>query len=141
MKKFIYICFLSIFLFSCSDDDKLPNFAFELTPITEGVFPDSFTYSENNEFTLKYSFPDECRRFSRLYTNTEHDSIITIYLEAYVDKDAECEQEIVNDEETFQITANITKDYVFKLWSGNDDDGNSTFLEYTVPVIDPDDQP
>jgi hypothetical protein len=37
-------------------------------------------------------------------------------------------------EETFNFQVTSTGNYIFKFWTGEDSEGNNTFLEYDIPV-------
>jgi hypothetical protein len=37
-------------------------------------------------------------------------------------------------EETFNFYVTNTGNYIFKFWTGEDANGNDTFLEYDIPV-------
>ncbi len=142
MKKFIYICFLSIFLFSCSDDDTdFKKFHFERLTIDEITFPDSFNYNELDTVWFTYTLPTKCH-YSYELEYIPVDSTRYISIISYVDDEQDTCVDVTTQKESFiPIKISQTEDYLFKIWKGVNDDNENIYEEYTVPVIDPDDQP
>ncbi|MDO6736806.1 hypothetical protein [Wenyingzhuangia sp. 2_MG-2023] len=139
MKRLLLASLLTLFLFSCSDDDNFSKFHIEYLPIDEAIFPSTFDYNEEYDITFKYTMPNSCYYFDNLYYKT-NDSIRTVAIVAYVDDESECTEETREEEQTFKITAAQKEDYIFKIWKGKDDDNEDVYDEIIVPVLEEDEQ-
>lgn len=133
MKKLLLI-FFSVLLFqSCLKEDNTIQYEYETLIIDEVEIPDSFTFGEMHEITIKYSLPNSCYSFYSLYYAYEETSRI-VAVNASKSLEGSCTEVVIQQEYTFTVTANQEEDYVFKFWKGKDVDGNNIFEEITIPV-------
>lgn len=139
MKKTLTLFALVALLFSCSPDDDFPKYHLETLPIEAVVsIPEEMVLGEEHEIVLKYRRPTTCYGFNNFYYDKDL-NVRTVAINAIVQEDNSCvslaDQAIEDLPEVtlrFKPTGNGT--YVFKFWTGKDDQGENTFTEYEIPV-------
>lgn len=136
MKKIISLLALVFVLNSCSLDDGDPKYTFELTPIVSVDIPTEFTLGETYPITVHYIRPTTCYLFNQLYYEKDL-NIRTIAVENAIKESDYCTG-LTGDEAAAEYTFNfyVTSNgsYTFKFYQGKDENGQSLFLEYEVPV-------
>ena len=133
MKK-ISLFLLGLLVFtSCLNHDDSPNYKFEYMVIDEAFTPESFTFGESDTITVKYSLPNDCYTFNQIYYETQ-DTTRIVAVTAMVLLDADCTEEIVQEEKKFVVTASQREDYIFKFFKGKDSNDENIFEEVIVPV-------
>lgn len=134
MKKIsILLCSLFLFYSCLNNDDDAPNFTYEYLPVDEAITPTNFTFGEIDSITLKYSLPNGCYHFDRLYYQYQ-DTTRIVAVTALVSLDSSCTEAIVQEEYTFAVRATQEEDYLFKFFKGKDGQGNNIFEEVVIPV-------
>lgn len=132
MKKWILI-FLSVLVFySCLNNDD-PNFKYEFLTIDSVETPVNLTFGEIESIKIKYSLPNGCYSFDRLYYEYQDTSRV-VAVTAFVSLENACNQAIIEEEYTFAVKATQREDYVFKFWKGKDTNGEDLFDEVVIPV-------
>jgi hypothetical protein len=133
MKKFMLL-FLGVFLFySCLNNDNDTSFTYEYAPIDEAITPTSFTFGETDSIKIKYTFPNGCYSFDRIYYQHQ-DTTRIVAVTALVELSKPCTLAIIEGEYTFPVKATQREDYIFKFFKGTDSDGENIFEEVVVPV-------
>ena len=136
MKRFIVICLTLILFTSCSTDDDITNYSFEVLPVESVDIPDAFTLGETYPITVYYFRPSTCHNFKEFYYYKENNER-TVAPITYVFDRNDCESfidELVEATFNFIVTSNGS--YIFKFWQGEDTDGESLYLTIEVPVND-----
>lgn len=134
MKKFSLLLLAILLLSSClNNDNDVANFSYEYVAIDEAITPASFTFGEKDSITVKYSLPNSCYFFDRMYYEYK-DSTRIVAVIAYVDLNKACAEVFVQEEHKFAVTATQREDYIFKFYKGRDTNGDSIFDEVVVPV-------
>lgn len=133
MKKITLLIFGLIVFYSCLNKNDSPNYAYEYLPIDEAITPDSFTFGEVDTVYVKYSLPNFCYSFDRIYYETQ-DTTRIIAVTSLVDLDGDCEETVVQEEYKIPIKATQQEDYVLKFFKGVDSNGENIFDEVIVPV-------
>ena len=136
MKRFIVICLTLILFTSCSTDDDITNYSFEVLPVESVDIPDAFTLGETYPITVYYFRPSTCHNFKEFYYYKENNER-TVAPITYVFDRNDCEtleDELVEATFNFIVTSNGS--YIFKFWQGEDTDGESLYLTIEVPVND-----
>ncbi|QLG45315.1 hypothetical protein [Costertonia aggregata] len=136
--KRIFICcaiFLALFLSSCDLDDDTVNFHFTSLQAVSANVPDSFDLNETYEIEVTYLRPDECTFFegfdvNRTETTTRNVVVIGSVLTDQ-DECAEVSQEITA---SFRFQVIYPETYLFRFWTGTDENGEERYLEIEVPV-------
>jgi len=136
MIKNILVTFLLVFTFSsCSlDDDSNTNLSFKTLAIKEAVFPDEFEFGSSYTVKVTYDLPNGCHSFYNLYYEYKGTSRI-VAITALFDLNATCTEVIIEKEHEFVVNVNQREDYTFRLWKGEDSEGNDIFEDIIVPVI------
>ncbi|WP_237587392.1 hypothetical protein [Polaribacter sargassicola] len=133
MKKLTLLLFSLIVFTSCLDDSYTPNYTYEYLPIDEAITPDSLTFGEVDTIHIKYSLPNYCYSFDRIYYETQ-DTTRIVAVTALVNLDDDCAEQIIQEEYDIPIMASQKEDYIFKFFKGVDSDGENIFDEIIVPV-------
>ena len=107
-----------------------------MTPIVSVDIPTEFTLGETYPITVHYVKPTTCYFFNQLYYD-KNLNIRTIAVENAVRISEYCTP-LTGDEAAAEYTFNfyVTSNgsYIFKFYQGKDENGQSIFLEYEVPV-------
>ena len=134
MKKTALLLMGLILFYSCLNNDNNDiNYTYEYIPIDEAITPDSFIFGEKDTISIKYSLPNSCYSFERLYYKHQ-DTTRTVAVIAFLDLNGPCIEGVIQEEYKFVVEALQTEDYVFKFFKGIDSNGESIFDEVVVPV-------
>jgi hypothetical protein len=134
MKRFIALTLLWASFLSCSPDNDLPNYSYEVLPVASYEVPASFKVGETYTITLKYQRPSSCYGYQGIYYD-KYLNVRTIGIQAVVDKDQVCDQALPPlSEVSFQFYASTPGSYIFKLYKGKDANGVSQFEEKEIKV-------
>lgn len=142
MKKLL-VCLLVFPLLTlvqgCDNDDDF-TYSFEAVEVLSAEFPESFELGQVYRIDVVLAQPSDCHFFEGFdflrtgETNTER----TIFAISSVINRNDC---VTLTDETitayFNFEVLYTGTYVFKLYTGTDENGDDEFLIYEVPVITP----
>lgn len=135
MKKFISLVALFFLFNSCSLDDR-ENISLELVPIVSVDIPSEFTLGQVYPITVRYNRPTNCYFFNQLYYERNL-NIRTIAVENGVYQRNNCQTlagTSATAEYTFNFEVTSNGSYIFKFYQGKNQNGESLYLEYEVPV-------
>jgi hypothetical protein len=138
MRRHYIIIFFFGFIVSCSQDNSIKeDFTIELLPITEINLPNTFIFDES--YTLEYSFikPTDCHLFHDLYYNIEDNERTLAVFSKKLNNDY-C-QILDNETVTRSLNFHCSKEsgiYIFKIWQGENNDGEDEYLIYEIPIIE-----
>lgn len=116
---------------ACSEE--APLFRETTFPINEAITPARFTYRTSDTIILKYTLPNSCFSFKRLYYSKERNTRV-IAIDGIEDLASTCSQANMEREIRVPIHVLQEKDYVFKFYKGKDSEGKAIFDEVIVPV-------
>lgn len=138
MKKFALLILLTVSLVSCSlDDDRGPNYHYEILPLESFVVPDTFDFGATYQIKLFYKYPTTCHSFGGIYFDRYLNERI-FAIQSLVLNDANCQTYDENESELREANVNfqvISKEtYLFKFYKGKDAEGNNIFEEIEIPV-------
>ncbi|WP_159433491.1 hypothetical protein [Flavobacterium cucumis] len=122
-----------LFLFnSCELDD--PSFTVDVLPVASVEMPTEFVLGETYQITMKYFKPTNCHTSYGIYYEKDLNTRVCA-IKNLVENRSNCAP-IVNVlvEETFNFHVTNTGNYIFKFWTGTDDEGNDTFIIHDIPV-------
>lgn len=128
---------LAVISVSCSIDDDQTNFKYATLRTVSASLPDTFELGKVYNIDVKLLRPDECT-FSETFdvrrSFTDSTNVRTVAAIGIVLDKEECT--VVNDsiQATFQFEVIYTKPYIFKFYTGNDENDEAEFLEIEVPV-------
>lgn len=133
MKKTALLLFGLLVFYSCLNSDNPRDFKYEYLPIDEVKTPANFTFGQIDTVKVKYTLPNSCYSFDRMYYET-NDTIRTVAVTAFVALESPCTEMASQEEHSFTIRVSQKEDYVFKFYKGKDSNGENIFEEVIVPV-------
>ena len=120
---------------SCSLDDDSANFEFEYLEILEAEVPQSFDLNEVYEIKVTYLRPNDCTYFEGFDVIKEEETTRQVaVIGSTLTEQKDCAEIAQQVEATFDFKVIYTKDYLFKFYTGEDEEGNPQFIEIEVPV-------
>ncbi|MFS4415372.1 hypothetical protein [Maribacter sp. 2307ULW6-5] len=123
----------------CSLEDDGPNFHFATLEITGADLPESFVLSQTYRINFTYLRPDSCTFYDYPDVRKPHgENTRNVVAIGLVRTDAtDCE--VLNVEETasFDFSVIFEEPYLFRFFTGEDENGEPEYLEVTVPVEEP----
>lgn len=135
MKKVLLACFGVLLMSSCSLDEDSQNYFFEFVPIENVELPEQFKL--DSLYVLNYSYykPSTCHGFHDLYyypeNNQRNIAVINIVYEH--ENCQELTDELI--ERSINFRPLDYNSYIFKIWQGEDENGNDVYLTYEIPVV------
>ncbi|GGZ43386.1 hypothetical protein [Mesonia mobilis] len=133
MKNLFLLLLISLTIYSCAlDDDVSPSYTFELTPIDSINVPDTLDFEESYIFNVYYTRTSSCQSFEGYdYTIDTNARTIGVVDRIYFN---DCEP--VNEVITQELPFDVVRDdyYIFKFWTGQNQQGEDTFITKEVPV-------
>ncbi len=139
MKKlcFSVILTLVLTLFSCSIDDQ-ENFQFVALPIVSVDMPESFVLNETYEIDVTYDRTSTCAFFEGFEVVKDTDSIRNVVVAASLltSSDNDCKKVSEEVETSFNFIVLYDSTYLFKFYTGTDENGENQYLEIEVPVTE-----
>lgn len=141
MKKVLMPVFLFVALAlfsSCELDDDSPNFYFTALTVVEADVPESFVYGNTYDINVTYIRPNGCTFFEGFdVTKTaETEREIVVVGSVLTDEDRACTQALEEVVATMKFSVIYTGEYTFKFYTGEDANGNPTYIEYAIPVTE-----
>ena len=132
MKKLILLVSILFLFNSCQLDEN--NFSVEILPVHNVEIPAEFVLGEVYQITMEYYRPSNCHSPYGVYYEKDL-NVRTCAVQNLVEERGNCAPvENILVRETFNFHVTNTGNYVFKFWTGTDDNGEDTFLIYDVPV-------
>jgi len=121
---------------SCDLDDDSPNFYFTTLNVVEADVPESFVFGETYDIDVTYVRPNACTFFEGFdVTRTaETDRDIVVIGSVLTDENRACTEALEEVVATLKFNVIYTEEYHFRFYTGDDENGNATFVEYTIPV-------
>lgn len=140
MKRlYVLLCagIVAVISVSCSIDDDQTNFKYATLETVSANLPDTFELGKVYKIDVKMLRPNECtysETFDVHRDFTDSTNIRTVAAIGIVLDQEDCA--VVNDsiQNSFQFEVIYTKPYVFKFYTGADENGEAEFLEIEVPV-------
>jgi hypothetical protein len=137
MKKIISLFSIMLLLYSCSPDTGT-NYQLEVLPVARVEIPTEFVLGNTYQIKMFYNVPSSCHHYNNIYyrkgTGSES-NVRTIAVESAVEQRNNCNTLTnVEQQSSFNFLVTGNGSYIFKFWTGEDEQGNDTFLEYEVPV-------
>ena len=121
---------------SCDLDDDNPNFHFTTLNVVEASFPEVFEVNNTYDIEVTYLRPDGCTFFEGFDVSRtgDTDRDVVVIGTVLTDEDVACTLAIEEVVAVFRFNVIFTGEYHFRFYSGQDDNDNPTYIEYTVPV-------
>ncbi len=132
MKKLVLLVSILFLFNSCEPEGN--SYSIEVLPVESVEIPAEFELGETYPITMRYFRPTNCHSPYGIYYEKEL-NIRTCAVRNLVEDRGNCAPiQNILIEETFNFHVTNTGNYVFKFWTGEDSDGNNTFLEFDIPV-------
>ncbi|MCL9769508.1 hypothetical protein NAT47_03675 [Flavobacterium sp. HXWNR69] len=132
MKRIVLLLSLLFLLNSCELDEN--NFYVDILPVHSVEMPTEFVLGETYQITMQYYRPTNCHSPYGIYYEKDL-NVRTCAIKNLVEERGNCAPvENILVEETFSFHVTNTGNYVFKFWTGKDNEGNDTFMTYDIPV-------
>lgn len=134
-KIFFSIMFLALLAFSgCSLEDE-ENFHFVALPITSAELPESFTLNETYEIKVKYQRASDCTFFEGFDIVSEDTTTRNVaVIGSELSDSGNCNEVLEEVEISFNFIVLYNEIYLFKFYTGRDENDVATYLEIEVPV-------
>ncbi len=130
----LLVCFLTLSVSSCKLEDDRVNFRFVPLQIVSVDVPESFDLNETYEIRVRFLRPSACvyfEGFDITRDGTTTRNVVAIGSEFY---EQVCTQAVEEQEASFDFICLYEGTYLFKFWTGEDENGNQQYLEVEVPV-------
>lgn len=132
--RVLLVVLVAPFLTGCDLEDDYPDFHFVNLKVLEVELPESFDVYETYEVKVTYLRPNGCTFFEGFDVTKPDTTIRHIVAVGSEMEDTSCTQATQEVVETFRFTCYYSDTYLFRFWTGEDEEGNPEFLEYEVPV-------
>jgi len=139
MKKLVLILAIVLSLFtisSCEVEDDLPRYHFEFMPVDNVIVPESFVKGQTYSIRAFYRKPTICHFEQGFYYESDANTR-TFALQARVLDQEGCvpDTETALREVKFNFLVVNDGPYLFKFFTGENEEGENTFIEYEIPVV------
>lgn len=135
--KYLHVFAIGLFaliLSSCSVDDNSSKYHLIPLEVVNFELPPSFTLDEVYDVKVTYRLPDGCTFFDGFdITPTEQTTRIVVPIGSQFD-DPDCLEGGQDVEGSFRFVCLYSDTYLFRFYTGKDEDGEDAFLEVEVPV-------
>ena len=106
----------------------------EILPVHTVEIPSEFVLGEVYQITMEYYRPSNCHSPYGVYYEKDLNTR-TCAVQNLVEERGNCAPvENILVQETFNFHVTNTGNYIFKFWTGTDDQGNDTFIIHDIPV-------
>jgi len=138
MKRSLLLLLTVLTFSACSSNDDLDsedNQLYAYAPIGAVEIPESFVLGEVHEIVVTYTNPSPCHKMFGFEYVPENDTHYFGIVSSYDPNDPLCTEEVGTTEEyIWNFRANRNEKYIFKFWTGVDEEGEAIFLTKEVQV-------
>jgi hypothetical protein len=141
MKKIILLFIVAFALNSCTTEDNTQHVTYELLPIQSCQMPYEFVYGQTYELQMFFKKPTSCHFYKGIYFEKQEGNTRIVAIQSGVVESNSC---VPYDDNTNELlTTTSTKcnfkvtgheNYIFKFWTGKNEQGENTYYEVEVPV-------
>ena len=136
MKRVFFLLLVASFtLFTSCDIDDDVNYHFEALQVKSVEMPEAFDYGEIYNIKVTYFRPNNCTFFEGFDVVKEDlttRKVVTIG--TVIEDEEECTGSGEDLVATFNFEVLYEEPYIFRYWTGEDANGEPTYLVITVPV-------
>ncbi|WP_445714553.1 hypothetical protein [Flavobacterium sp.] len=133
MKKLILLVSI-LFLFNSCEPNEY-NYSLKTLPVQSVEIPSEFELGQTYQITMRYYKPTSCYYPNGIYYEKDLNIRICAVNNLVEGRDNCISYNYdVLLEETFNFHVTNTGNYIFKFWTGTDDNGDDTFITYDIPV-------
>ncbi len=133
------LCFFLIVLttitFSSCDVDDNSDFYYVSLPIESVELPESFEVNKTYQINVTYKRPNDCTYFEG-FDVAKLDTTVrdVVVVGSTFSGDGNCAEISEEINVSFNFLVLYTDTYVFRFWTGENENGESEYLEIEVPV-------
>lgn len=132
--KGISILLLLVALQGCDVNDDDVDYHFVTLNIVDAVLPQSFQQNQTYEILVTYQLPNGCTSFEGFDIISE-DTTVRRVVAIGSERDGQaCTQAIEEVQTSFQFICLYSDTYVFRFFTGLDENDVPQYMEYEVPV-------
>ncbi|GAA4762669.1 MULTISPECIES: hypothetical protein [Flavobacterium] len=133
MKKLLFFA-LAIVTFGCSKDDYT-EVHYEYVPVNSVQLPSEFKKDSIYELPFTYVRPSTCHFFNGFYYDKKSNVRTVAVINGVFEQD-NCTAATVNPiTEILKFKPTTEDSYIFKIWKGEDSNGNDVYEETEIPVV------
>lgn len=136
MKRVFFLLLVASFtLFTSCDIDDDVNYHFEALQVKSVEMPEAFDYGEIYRIKVTYFRPNNCTFFEGF--DVVKEALTTrkvVTIGTVIEDEEECSGSGEDLVATFNFEVLYDEPYLFRYWTGEDANGEPTYLEITVPV-------
>jgi hypothetical protein len=127
---------LPLFLLSACDigDDEVTYHFVSLTTVAVDM-PEKFTLNETYEIGVTVLEPNGCTDFAGFDILPEDTTIRRVVAIGTEQDDVPCTEVLSEVATSFDFICLYSGTYVFRFWTGKNDEGVDQFMEFEVPVV------
>lgn len=135
MKKNPVLLLLLLALTACNVDDDA-NFNYELVPVQNATFPETFVFGSTYEIPVEFIRPTACHffadfSFSKIDETTRRMGVVN---SVFTDQDC-ADLTDSTSEMSFNFMVLYDGTYTFEFWNGEDANGEDQYIVFEVPVV------
>ena len=131
LKAFLLLLVLN----ACDIGDDEVNYHFVTLEIIDVSMPESFNLNETYEIGVTVLVPNGCTQFEGFDVSSQDTTVRNVIAIGTEWDDVACTQVISEVEATFDFVCLYPEAYLFRFWTGEDDQGVPQYLEIEVPVV------
>lgn len=122
---------------SCSLDEEsdTTSFYLEIVPIDSVEMPEQFVYGQTYEVTVTFTRPNPCYVFNDFVYEIEGQTR-TVAVMTTVYTNLNCIPLVESTTASFELNVTGTETYIFKFFTGQNEEGVDQYYIVEVPVVD-----
>jgi hypothetical protein len=132
--KVLKALLLVLVLNACDIGDDEVNYHFVTLRITDVSMPETFSLNETYEIGVTVLVPNGCTEFEGFNITSEDTTVRTVVAIGTQRDDVLCTEVVSEIEATFDFICLYPETYLFRFWTGEDEQGLAQYLEIEVPV-------
>ena len=132
--KVLKALLLLLVLNACDIGDDEVNYHFVTLRITDVSMPETFNLNETYEIGVTVLVPNGCTEFEGFDITSQGTTVRTVVAIGTQWDDVACTEVISEIETTFDFVCLYPETYLFRFWTGENEQGVPQYLEIEVPV-------
>ena len=129
------VVILAFLVNSCDIGEDEVNYHFVTLQVLEVDMPEAFRLNETYEVGVTVLEPNDCTHFDGFNISSEALTVRQVVPIGTELDDQVCAEVISRNETSFEFTCLYSEPYLFRFWTGENEEGVPQYLEIEVPVI------
>ncbi len=134
-RKVLKALLFLLVLTACDIGDDEVNYHFVTLQITDVTMPETFNLNETYEIGVTVLVPDGCTEFEGFDITSEGTTVRTVVAIGTRWDDVACTEVVSEVETTFDFLCLYPETYLFRFWTGENEQGVPQYLDIEVPVV------